>query len=172
MRGRRCPVALIAPLALLAACGDAEAPDDAVEAVRPPEIVRILPAEQVLQGVHLPTLDLATLNDAEIAKALGPGPRCSFRYTSSGRPVLALRPSGLGVIKLNGALVHLQPATPPSPDGPLTLQAGPIRTTLLPAPGASNGAGMREATLTFAIAAEMDAGYKGYLDCRPGPKAP
>jgi len=81
---------LVALLGLLAGCDGSGAPDDVVEHPRAAEIARIVAAEEALANAVVATLDPHTMSDAEIRKALGTGPRCEFRYTNSGKPVLAV----------------------------------------------------------------------------------
>ncbi|MBJ6125470.1 DUF6692 family protein [Microvirga splendida] len=170
-------------LGLLAGCGDSAAPDDVVNPIRMHDVARILPAEQALAGAHIPTLDPHTMNDAEIEKAIGTGSHCDFRYTSSGRPVLAfgVQPGGAptrGVVKLNGSLVALTPASATEgakASGSLLLLADPVRISVAPdAPGEGEdreGARHREASMIFEIGQNLQVGYRGYLDCMPEPQA-
>lgn len=173
---------LLAALALLSACGEADLPDDELQPVRGAEIARIVPAQQAISGANVPTLDPHTLNDAEIAKAIGTGPRCVFRYTSTGKPVVAVSAvpgadqTAGGIIKLNGNLVTLAqvPADPAGRElGNFMLVAEPIRLAVKPAPGepsdGPDGGQRREADMIFEIGQDLRAGYRGYLDCRPGP---
>lgn len=178
------PMPALMVLALgLAGCDQGGAPDDVVRHPRAAEIARITPAEEALANAQVPKLDPATMNDAEIRKALEAGPRCQFRYTSSGRPVLVVsaQPGGPGlggVVKLNGHLVPLQ-ATPAEgggvPPGSLLLTAGPIRVTVTPDGGEQAAeAGVmprREASMVFEVGQELKAGYRGYLGCDAGPPA-
>lgn len=171
---------LILSFGPLTACGESDAPDDVVDATRASEIAEILPAEAALAGAHVPTLDPATMNDAEVRKAIKSGALCAFRYTRSGGPVLAasMQPDGTagdGIVKLNGNMVALTPA--PRADagqaGGLLLHADPIRITVTPdrtdlAQG-GNGAGHREANMVFEIGQRLKVGYRGYLDCSPEP---
>jgi len=164
---------MVLMLPLPAACGDADQPDDALAAIRAPEIATIAPARQAVSGIFIPSLDPVTLNDAEIAKVTGVGPVCLFRYTSAGRPVLAAgmaRDGAVdgGVVKLNGYLVPLAPAAvdPPALPGTMALVDGPVRLLLLPDPGAQTG--QREATLMFEVADSLRVGYRGWLEC-PAP---
>lgn len=176
---------LLLALGPIAACTEGSAPDDALKAIHPPEIARIVPASEALAGAHVPTLDPATMNDAEIRKALAAGPRCYFRYTSSGEPVLAFRmepgAAELGaVVKLNGHLVSLEtaggdPSTAPT-DG-LRMLSDPIGILVQPDPRdpatAAAGARRREATMIFEVGQSLRAGYRGYVDCghEPRPQA-
>ena len=175
-----CVVAALIPL-LLAGCGESDAPDDAAQrtAAHPP--AEIVGAEQALNGAYVPTLDPATMNDAEIRKAIGAGPRCVFRYTSSGGAVLAARtgPAGsvsAGAIKLNGNLVSLKSPEDESQAGRaggFVLVAGPIRLTVAPeagdAPRRSGAFRRRTAQMTFEIGEKLTVGYLGYLDCAERP---
>lgn len=180
MRG---PVLTLVPAAalaaLLAACGQNAAPDDAP--APPPEIVRVEPAAQALAGAHVRTLDPATMNDAEVMKVVGPRPHCTFRYTGSGKPVLVagLDAGGspeLGVVKLNGKLLSLQPdraATGLKPGG-FVLAADPVRLRVQPdRPVKPGQAGERtEAELLFEVGQELKVGYGGYFECGPGAPGP
>ena len=183
--GRACScvvrVALALSAAVLAGCGGSEAPDDAIEAVRPPEIARVMSAEEALAGAQVSKLHPATMNDAEIGNVLGPGPRCEFRYTSSGKPVLAVKtlpqaPVTNGVAKLNGSLVPLQPAangTHAAPKG-FTMLAGAVRTTItqLAAEQAGDRERRREASLVFEVDSRLRVGYRGYYSCAETPPSP
>lgn len=168
----------LALVTMLAGCGEDEAPDDVVNPVRAPEIARILPAEEALAGTQVSKLDPATMNDAEIRKAIGTGPRCEFRYTSAGRPVLAASmqpnepPSG-GVTKLNGSLIPLTAAsTEGVRQGTFQMIAGPIRITLAPDQEQEedhDGVLRREANMVVEVGQSLRVGYRGYFDCTSEP---
>ncbi|MCB5173695.1 DUF6692 family protein [Microvirga lenta] len=179
-QARPARLALAAAIGLLAGCGESAAPDDVVDPVRAPGIARIVPAGEALSGAHIPTIDPATMVDAEIQKALGAGPRCDFRYTGGGKPVLAMnmQPDGTasgGVMKLNGNLVPLSPAPADAtgPEGRLLLTADPVRVVVAPAADdeAEDREGMRrrEATMMFEIGQNLRVGYRGYMDCGAAP---
>jgi hypothetical protein len=173
------PALLAALLTLLAGCDRNDAPDDVVQHPRAPEIARIMPAAEALANADLAKLDPATMNDAEIRQAIGTGPLCLFRYTSSGKPVLAVgaRPSGLplgGVAKLNGHLISLEAARTDGAAGAtdsLVLTAGPIRMTVTPDRGEGsedrNGVRRRDADMVLEVGESLKAGYRGYLGCAP-----
>ena len=180
-RARRTPLLPAFILALLAGCGQSDAPDDDIAAVRAPEIVRILPVEEVLAGAHIPTLDPAAMNDAEIRNAIGAGLRCEFRYTSTGKPVLAarIRPEGGmdgGIVKLNGSLVLLERASVDGDigrDADFFLAADPIRMAVSPVRGEEvedrDGVLHLEANMMFEVGQSLRVGYRGYLDCLSEP---
>jgi hypothetical protein len=166
---------LLAAVVALAGC-DRDPPDDALGQPRAHEVVRVAPAEEALGNAVVATLDPETMNDAEIRQGLRPGRQCLFRYTSTGKPVLAVgvpadgQGTG-GVVKLNGHLVLL--AADPSGeagDGSLRLGAGPVRITLSPGPAPSaaregDGGAAREADMVFEVADRLKVGYRGYLGC-------
>lgn len=167
-------VALFLVLGLLAGC-DNEALDDETQPVQAPEIPRIVTAQEALSGAHIPTLDPATMNGAEIRKAIGDGPRCVFRYTSTGRPVLAVSTGAAaaaaeGVVKLNGHLVPLKavPIEPAGRDREILLLAEPICMTVAPDPGTQtedHGYLRRQANMIFEVGHSLRVGYRGYLEC-------
>jgi hypothetical protein len=163
------PPALLVALVALAGCGERAAPDDETNPVRAAEIARITPASEAIAGAHIPTLDPATLLDAEIEKVLGPGPRCEFRYTSEGRPVLAARGSAGNaapdaVVKLNGHLVPLSRAR--AETGSLVLSADSVRLTVPPDGGEPTGSRrQREANAIFEVGESLRVGYRGYYRC-------
>ena len=156
----------LAGLGLLAGCSESDAPDDDLEAIRAPAIARIVPASEAISGAHIPTLDPAPMNDAEILKALGAGAHCEFRYTSTGKPVLGVKPAAngaaQGVVKLNGHLVLLQSA--PAKNA-IVLAADRIRMALTPDPGDEADGSQIEAISNFEIGDDLRAGYRGYYDC-------
>lgn len=175
MGSRRARLALAAALALLSSCDGNDAPDDVVRHPRAEEAARLATAEEALANAVTATLDPHTMNDAEIRTTIGTGPRCVFRYTSAGKPVLAVAPQSegqplSGVVKLNGHLVRLeasadQPAS--GTPGRLRLAAGPIRFSVVPLEAADSGdrTRRREADMVFEVGEELRVGYGGYLGC-------
>lgn len=159
---------LIFALGVLAGCDESDAPDDDLTAIRPPEIARIVAADEALTGAHIPTVDPASMTDAEIEKALGTGPHCEFRYTSAGKPVLAWKAladgSAEGVVKLNGYLVILRSA---AGSGEVVLTAGDIRMIIAPDEEIERPASERheEATSIFELGSSLRVGYGGYYRC-------
>lgn len=168
-------------LGALAGCGQNDAPDDA--ASRAPEVARVKAAAQALEGAHVPMLDPATMNDAEIRKVIGTGRHCTFRYTSTGKPVVAFRVDQgaspmMGVVKFNGSLVALnpEPAVVPDKAARLVLVADPVRLSVQPyaqtITSAKQNADKVEAEMVFEIGQELKVGYGGYLECEAAPAAP
>jgi hypothetical protein len=186
-----------ASIAVLAACVSATgcdnaAPDDDLAAVGPAPVTRVATANAALAKAHIPTVDPASMHEAEIGKVLGNGARCEFRYMASGAPVLAV--SGLssagrvaridgvgaaaneaamgvaGVVKINGSLVRLtaeQSAgdAQPSPAA-FALGADPIRISVRADSAEGREPDERhEATMLFEIGTDLRVGYRGFLRC-------
>jgi len=168
-------------LGLLAGCNANEAPDDALKAIKAPEVARIVPASEALAGAHIPTVDPATMHEAEIREALEPGPRCNFRYTTSGKPVLAFNvqsdgEASSGVVKLNGHLVVLKPASSAGAaegNGEFRLLADPVHMAVIPDARnqaiESGNARRKEANAMFEVGESLKVAYRGYLDCTAEP---
>ena len=165
---------------LVAACGQSAAPDDPT--ALPTEVADVRSAGEAVEGAHVPTLDPATLNDAEIGKIIGDRPHCTFRYTSSGRPVVVagLNPDGkvaAGLVKLNGHLVPLEPASASetSAGRGFRLAAPPLRLSVQRSNGASGAADEQAAAdMVFEVGQRLKVGYGGFLTCRretPRPSA-
>lgn len=171
--------ALAAAAALLAGCGQSPAPDDA--AAPAPETVRVESAAQALAGAHIRTLDPATLQDAEIQKVVGARSHCTFRYTTAGKPVVVVGVDAggipeVGIVKLNGKLVPLEPdraATDLKPGG-FALAADRVRVRVQPDQpvNASDASQRVEADMLFEVGQELKVGYGGYLACKPTAPAP
>jgi hypothetical protein len=158
---------------IAAGCGRAQAPDDDVRAIRPPEIARVVAADEAVARAHVPTLDPAPLDVAEIEATIGPGARCEFRYTTGGEPVLGLSANPneplAAVVKLSGHLVVLGPTSTPSDAAHrVALAAEPVRITVEPdVPGPANEAWRSDATMIFEVSRQLRVGYRGSYDCVP-----
>ena len=160
-------VPAIVAFAVLCACSEHDAPDDETEPLRSSTIAQITSVQEALQGAHIPTVDPQTMNEAEISKALGQRPYCSFRYTSAGKPVLAIDQAQTdGVVKLNGHLVALQNQASATP---LSMTAGDVSLQMTfpdaSQDGGAQAAEMREADLQFVIDRRLRVGYRGYYSC-------
>lgn len=167
----RMRLAILVALGALCACGEHDVADDETQPVGSSEIPRLVSAQGALAGAGVSTIDPHTMNDAEISKALGAGPFCAFRYTSAGKPVLAVKPrsnssQAEGVVKLNGGLVTLRKS--PAPDA-LVLAADGVHLTLTFADrerkSQRKAEDVREADMLFEIDDRLRVGYRGYYTC-------
>ena len=161
----------------VAACGQSDAPDDAP--ALPTEVAGVKTAAGALEGANVPTLDPGTLNDAEIRKVVGERPRCTFRYTSSGRPVLVAGRNpdgtfGAGLMKLNGHLVSLEPAptVETSGSGGFVLGAPPLRLSVKRLDDAPAEQQQAPADMVFEVGQRLKVGYGGFIACGSAPPRP
>lgn len=149
----------------LGGCGDAR-PDDRIMGTPPPPVAEPAPAGTALRGANVPTLDPVTLDDAEITAVLGPGARCAFHYTRSGKPVAAFQADrGAGVVKLNGKLIPL--AYAPAAGG-ARLSAEALSLDISTGETAQEAdAGLVEAEMVFNLrqGQGLTVGYGGYYGC-------
>lgn len=167
----------LAVATLAAGCADRNAPDDQVTGPRSHETAKIVPAQQVLAGAHVPTLDPHTMAEAEVSKVIGSGPRCEFRYTNAGSAAVGIETSANnGVIKLNGSIIALSPVVPADKARQAhttVLAADPIRIEVQADAGQGweplPGVRRREATMTFKVADDLRVDYRGYVDCSSKP---
>ncbi|MCJ8518538.1 hypothetical protein ABID21_001139 [Pseudorhizobium tarimense] len=156
---------LLTSASLLSGCGEQEAADDIIDPPRAEEVARVVPGEEAIAGADIPTLDPATMVDAEMAKVLGQPTKCTFRYTSAGKPVFALNgtpdnSATTAVVKVNGHLVELRPS---GGDGNLVFGSGPVVVSLS-VPG-GDPEGKVDAAMSFTVDDTLRVGYKGYFQC-------
>ena len=89
----------------LTACDNAapgvSAPDQPVEPA-----TRLVSGTTAVEHAFVPTIDPATMTDADIARVVPTARRCTFKYTEDSDPVLATD-GARGVVKINGDLVAL-----------------------------------------------------------------
>lgn len=153
---------------LLGGCGD-DAPSGAsrLEA-RPPQTAELVSPGEAIAGAFVPQLDPHTMNDAEIGKALPQGYRCAFRYTSTGKPVIAVGDDATAALKLNGklALLPSAPVAHAFADG-AAYEADGVRVVVTAAPPPTGRVRTRrDAILRFTVGSMLQVGYAGYYGCR------
>ncbi|GGC03634.1 hypothetical protein GCM10011363_20280 [Marivita lacus] len=128
----------------------------------------IVSLEEALSSAHLAVLDPGFLTDADLAQLFPDGPACTFSYTQTSPPVLAIGDDGAAFVKLSGDLVQLDAEdTAALSTGP-TLTADGI-TLGLTAPGGDALLDAfeerQETDLTLSLDAGLRAGYRGVYGC-------
>ena len=138
---------------------------------------RVVAAREAITTANIATIDLDELDEAEIERVLGRGPRCAFSYSRDAGPVLAASlPTdasgiGKGVVKVHGLLVEAtaqHTATTPSSASGLTLSAQGLQVVVDPqAEGATttDGNSVREANAHLHLDAGLSVGYGGFYRC-------
>ena len=145
----------------LTACDNAapgvSAPDQPVEPA-----TRLVSGTTAVEHAFVPTIDPATMTDAEIARVVPTARRCTFKYTEDSDPVLATD-GARGVVKINGDLVALTAARAGNPAAGGALTAEDLRLTVQPL----TDEGAREATLRFEVASGpgLRVDYRGFYSC-------
>lgn len=128
----------------------------------------IVSLEEALSSAHLTVLDPGFLTDADLAQLFPDGPTCTFSYTQTSPPVLAIGDDGAAFVKLSGDLVQL------GAEDTAALSTGPTLTadgiTLgLSAPGGDTLLDAfeerQETDLTLSLVAGLRAGYRGVYGC-------
>ena len=145
----------------LTACNNAApgagAPDQPIDPAP-----RLVSGATAVEHSFVPTIDPATMTNAEIARVV-PGPRrCTFQYTEDSGPILATD-GAHGVVKINGDLVALTPAQAGDPATGGVLTADDLRLTVRPLPDE----GAREGNLRFEVASGpgLRVDYRGFYSC-------
>ncbi|MDH5825037.1 DUF305 domain-containing protein [Luteimonas sp. RD2P54] len=143
-----------------------------VDALDEPEVApRMVTAREAIATPQIARVDLAGLDEAEIARALGTAPRCGFSYSREAGPVVAMTEPGSGagraVVKIHGRLVEL--AAAPTADGGARLTADGIEVVI--GPGGVRAGAWTEADAVLRLDAGLSVGYSGFLRCAAPPPA-
>ncbi|MBU1209887.1 MAG: hypothetical protein KJ587_01275 [Alphaproteobacteria bacterium] len=164
---------------VLTGCSQTPSAGDETTPAQSHTVAQVVSPAEALQGAVIATVDPATLVEHEIKQVVTSNSRCEFRYTSAGRPVLAvaISPNGeaeRGVLKLNGNLIALDPkSAEPAADRLAqlaSLSAGRmtavVRQVVESSGTVRKGVQRRLAHMVFEIGSdELKVGYRGYYDC-------
>lgn len=141
---------------------------------------RVVPAHEAITTANLAMTDLGELDEAEIERVLGRGPRCSFSYSRDAGPVLAAslptdaKGVGKGVVKLHGLLVEAtarHTAATPSTASGVTLSTPGLQVVVEPQADdarTTDGSPFREASAQLQLDAGLRVGYRGFYRCGSG----
>lgn len=147
-------------IAHIAAGGDATEQQD--------NSASVVSLEEALSSAHLAVLDPAFLTKEDIAQVLPDGPACTFVYTQTSPPVLAIGADGAALVKLAGDLIRLDAEDGATLPSGLALTADGM-TIDLSAPDQENALDASEARqnadLVLSLDAGLRAGYRGFYDC-------
>ncbi|MFD2738802.1 DUF305 domain-containing protein [Sulfitobacter aestuarii] len=132
------------------------------------ETPEIVPLAQALSTAEIAILDPEFLTDAHIAKLFPDGAACTFAYTETSPPVLAVGQNGAALVRISGDLVRLDAEDAGAVTTGPSLMADGIAMRLS-APGDDGAldvsAGRQEADLILELDAGLRAGYRGYYSC-------
>jgi hypothetical protein len=126
----------------------------------------IVTLDEALSSAEIAILDLEFLTNEDIAQLFPNGAACTFRYTTTSKPVLAsgqIDGATAALAKISGDLVRLD-----STGGSATLSTEGMSVTLSAPDGAAaleNNNEMQDANLVLELDAVLRAGYRGYYGC-------
>jgi len=141
-----------------------EASGDAPQTAEPPA-PQIVSLDEALSTAEVAVIDPGFLNEDDISQLLPEGAACTFSYTTTSPPALALGSvdgDRAGLVKLSGDLVRVdQTASGIGTEG-LTIRLAAIDDT---ASLETVGAEPVEATMVLELDAGLSAGYRGFYSC-------
>jgi len=137
---------------------------------------RLVSASEAIHQADPAKTDLEEMDDADVDKAIGQGPRCTFRYGRSSPAVLAVRldpaaPESRAVAKVNGHLFELSGSfvSPERPwSGRVELVAPGMSIALAPvdeADAVGQASVTVESDAVMRIDKGVEAGYGGFFTC-------
>ena len=127
---------------------------------------RIVDLNEALSSAEIAILDLEFLTGDEIAQLFPDGAICTFKYTTTSKPVLAagqIEGAPAALAKISGDLVRLG-----STDATGTLSTEGMSVSLSAPDGAAaleNSGEVQDANLVLELDAGLRAGYRGYYGC-------
>ncbi len=127
---------------------------------------QIVSLDDALSSAEIATLDLEFLSDEEIAQLFPDGAICTFKYTTTSKPVIAtaqIDGAPAALAKVSGDLVRLG-----STDGSKTLRTEGMSVLLTAPDGAApleSNSETQEANLVLELDAGLRVGYRGYYGC-------
>jgi len=128
---------------------------------------QIMSLDEALSTPEVAILDLEFLTSEDIAQMFPGGPACTFTYTTTSRPALAVgRIDGgsVALAKISGDLVRLEAGDAGSTwgtEGMTVALSAPSGTGTLDA----NSGEMQDADLVLELGSGLRAGYRGYYGC-------
>ena len=146
---------------------DIEASGDATQQENPPA-AQVVSVDQALSSAEVSVLDPEFLTNDDIAQIFPNGAACTFIYTETSQPVLAIGQDGAALTKISGNLIRLDAEDAAAvATGPALTTAGMAMRVSAPGEGArlEAGSGRQEADLVINLDAGLQAGYRGLYGC-------
>ena len=128
---------------------------------------QIMSLDEALSTPEIAILDLEFLTTEDIAQMFPGGAACTFTYTTTSRPALAvgrLDGGSVALAKISGDLVRLEAGDAGSTwgtEGMTVALSAPSGTGTLDA----NSGEMQDADLVLELGSGLRAGYRGYYGC-------
>lgn len=128
---------------------------------------QIVSSDQALSTAEIAILDAEFLNERDIAQLFPSGAKCTFNYTTTSKPALAIGEidgSAAALLKISGDLVRLNAGSTGA-----TWEADGISVSLSATDGndaleAANN-NIQEANLVLDVDVGLQVGYRGFYNC-------
>lgn len=131
----------------------------------------IVDLDQALSSAEMAILNPGLLTEEEIAQLLPNGAACTFNYTTSSPPVLAIGPQDDGtaaLVKISGDLVRLDAGTIDAMSTGPNIEADGVSIHVR-APSGTDSLNAtpdpQDANLVLNLEAGLSAGYRGFYSC-------
>lgn len=144
---------------------DIEANGDGTEEKAPE--ARIVPLSEALSTAEVAALDPEFLTEADIAKLFPAGAACTFNFTTTAKPSVAMGDIDgelVALMKLSGDLIRLS-ATQTASDGAVLLSTDGMEVSITPIAEGSPDDALTKSTLVYTLDAGSRAGFIGWTRC-------
>ena len=144
---------------------DIEANGDGTEKEAPE--AQIVPLSEALSTANVASIDPEFLTEADIAKLFPDGAACTFNFTTTAKPTVAMGDvdgEAVALMKLSGDLIRLSAADTAS-DGAVSLSTDGMTVSITPADDEDSDEGLTKSTLIYTLDAGSRAGFIGWTRC-------
>lgn len=128
---------------------------------------QIVPLSEALSTAKVAALDPEFLTDADIAKLFPEGAACTFNFTTTAKPSVAMGDvdgEAVALMKLSGDLIRLS-ASETASDGAVSLSTDGMAVSITPTEDESSDDALAESTLIYSLDAGSRAGFIGWTRC-------
>lgn len=144
---------------------DIEANGDGTEEEAPE--AQIVPLSEALSTAKVAAIDPEFLTEADIAKLFPDGADCTFNFTTTAKPTVAMGDvdgEAVALMKLSGDLIRLS-ASETTSDGAVSLSTDGMAVSITPTEDGSSDDALAESTLIYTLDAGSRAGFIGWTRC-------
>lgn len=144
---------------------DIEANGDGTEEEAPE--AQIVPLSEALSTAKVAAIDPEFLTEADIAKLFPDGAACTFNFTTTAKPTVAMGDvdgEAVALMKMSGDLIRLS-ASETASDGAVSLSTDGMAVSITPTEDGSSDDALAESTLIYTLDAGSRAGFIGWTRC-------
>lgn len=128
---------------------------------------QIVPVSQALSTANVAVLDPEFLTEADIARLFPDGAACTFNFTTTAKPSVAIGDvdgEAVALMKLSGDLIRLS-ATQIGNSGGVSLSTDGLEASIAPTDDESGDDELTQSTLIYTLDAGSRAGFIGWTRC-------